>query len=340
MNCLVTGGSGYLGSALIDHISTKFNNVSNFDQNENYDHKNSFIKGDILDIDQIIKATKGIDIIYHCIAKVPITKNKNEFVKVNELGTENLLKAAKINKVKKVVYVSSSAVFGIPSKIPILEDDERIPIEQYGLSKKKGEDLCFAYMKSGLDITIIRPRTILGEKRLGIFSILFEWIEQNKKVPVLNNGKNHYQFIDIRDLVDAIYKSSIQTGSNVFNIGSEEFDTINNTLRALIEYVNSESIIKNIDQNFMFKMLTVLSKMNFIPLQDYHLKVYGESVFFDISRAKKILQWSPKFTSTESMIESYKSYIFQKKNGSLDKENSPHNSILKKGLLKYAQIFI
>ena len=313
MNCLVTGGSGYLGSALIDYISAKFNKVSNFDQNENYDHNNNFIKGDILDINQVIKATKGIDIIYHCIAKVPITKNKNEFVKVNELGTENLLKAAQINKVKKVVYVSSSAVFGIPSKIPILEDDERIPIEQYGLSKKKGEDLCFKYMNSGLDITIIRPRTILGEKRLGIFSILFEWIEQNKKVPVLNNGKNHYQFIDIRDLVDAIYKSSILIGSNVFNIGSEKFDTINNTLRTLIEYVNSESIIKNIDQNFMFKMLTVLSKMNFIPLQDYHLKVYGESVYFDISKAKKILQWSPKFTSTESMIESYKSYIFQKK---------------------------
>ena len=339
MNCLVTGGSGYLGSALIKYISSKFSKVANFDKIENYNQNNNFIKGDILDIDNITNATKNINIIYHCIAKVPITKNKNDFVEVNETGTENLLKAAKINKVKKVIFVSSSAVFGIPIKIPILEDDERNPVEQYGLSKKKGEDLCFEYMKSGLDITVIRPRTILGENRLGIFSILFEWIEQNKNIPVLNNGENYYQFIDIRDLVDAIYKSSLLPGSNIFNIGSEKFDTISGTLKSLIENTNSKSIIKNIDQNFMFKILSILSKINLVPLQDYHLKVYGESVFFDISRSKKILNWSPKFSSTDSMIESYKSYIFQKKNGLLDKKNSPHNSILKKGLLKYAQIF-
>ena len=80
-----------------------------------------------------------------------------------------------------------------------------------------------------LDIVIIRPRTILGDNRLGIFSILFEWIEKNQKLPVLNHGNNFYQFVDIEDLVVAIYKSSLLQGSNVFNIGAEKFDTIKNT---------------------------------------------------------------------------------------------------------------
>ncbi len=340
MNCLVTGGSGYLGSALIKYISPKFNNVSNFDTNKNNNQDGIFIKGDILNFDQILKASKNIDIIYHCIAKVPITKNSDEFIKVNENGTENLLKAAQINNVKKIIFVSSSAVFGIPKKVPIMEEDERHPVEKYGLSKKKGEDLCFKYMKMGLDITIVRPRTILGHNRLGIFSILFEWVEKNQKLPVLNNGDNFYQFVDIEDLVNAIYKSSLLKGSNVFNIGAEKFDSIKNTLNSLIEKVESKSQIKNINQNIMFKLLTVLCKINFIPLQDYHLKVYGESVYFDISKSKKILNWTPKYSSQESMIKSYESYITQKKNGALSNNSSPHNSILKKGLLKYAQFFI
>ena len=116
MNCLVTGGSGYLGSALIKYVTPKFDRVSNFDTNKNDDQKGLYIKGDILNFDQILSATKNIDIIYHCIAKVPITKNTSEFIKVNETGTENLLKAASINNVKKIIFVSSSAVFGIPKK--------------------------------------------------------------------------------------------------------------------------------------------------------------------------------------------------------------------------------
>ena len=152
--------------------------------------------------------------------------------------------------------------------------------------QKKGEDLCFEYMKTGLDITIIRPRTILGDNRLGIFSILFEWIE-NQKLPVLNHGNNFYQFVDIEDLVIAIYKSSLLQGSNVFNIGAEKFDTIKNTLDTLIEKAKSQSQIRNINQNIMFKILTILSKMNFVPLQDYHLKVYGNLFILILQNQKK-----------------------------------------------------
>ena len=139
MNCLVTGGSGYLGTSLIKYILPKVSSVTNFDiigSKEN--SKNvKFIQGDICKLDDIKNACKDIDIIYHNVAKVPITKNKNLFKEVNEVGTRNLLEAAKMNKVKKIIYVSSSAVFGIPKKVPILETDERNPIESYGLSKKK-----------------------------------------------------------------------------------------------------------------------------------------------------------------------------------------------------------
>ena len=314
MNCLVTGGSGYLGSALIKHLLSKSLNIKNFDIVNNENINVQFEKGDITNLERLLQITKNIDIVYHCVAKVPITKNKKDFKNVNLTGTENILKASLHNKVKKVVYISSSAVFGIPKKIPILEDDERKPIEAYGESKKDGENLCFEYMKKGLDITVIRPRTILGSDRLGIFSILFDWISEHKNVPVVNNGQNLYQFIDIRDLNEAIYKSSLLEGSNVFNIGAEKFSTIFNIINSCIIYSNSKSTIKNIDNNFLFKMANIISKTSLIPLQDYHFKVYGETVFFDITKSKKILNWSPKFSNTESIIDSYQNFIHKKNN--------------------------
>ena len=341
MHCLVTGGSGYLGSSLIKFILPKVSSVTNFDiiKPKNFQNEVKFIKGDICNLDSIVKATKNIDVIYHNVAKVPITKNKNLFTEVNEKGTKNLLEAAKINGVKKVIYTSSSAVFGIPTKIPVLETDKRIPIEAYGLSKKKAEDICFEYIEnSGLDISIIRPRTILGEDRLGIFSILFEWIENNKDIPILNNGENFYQFIHINDLNEATYKCSLISGSNIFNIGAEKFGSMYETINSVIKHSRSNSKIKNVDKNIFLKTAYFLSKINLIPLQEYHFKVYGKSVYFDISKAKKILNWQPKFSNIESIIMSYDNYLKIKKN-LVHNTHSPHNSILRKGLLKYAHFF-
>ena len=339
MNYLVTGGSGYLGSALIKYLLNKSKNVLNFDILENHLNKSNYYKGNILNYNDIYTATKNIDIVIHNLAKVPITKSKKDFFKVNLLGTENLLKSAKKNNIKKIIFISSSAVYGIPKKVPILEDDARLPIEGYGLSKKKAEDLCFEYIKSGLDITIIRPRTIIGESRLGIFSILFDWINENKNVPILNHGKNLYQFIDIRDMVSAIHKSSLLSGSNVFNVGAEKFVSMHELISSLIIHANSNSIIKNIDKNIFFKLAYFFSKINLIPLQDYHFKIYGETVFFDISKSKKILGWLPKFSNAESIISSYDSYIINKDKKYISNKNSPHSSTLSKGLLKYAHLF-
>ena len=271
-----------------------------------------FIKGDISNFEDIKEASRNIDVIYHNVAKVPITKDKSQFTKVNEIGTKNLLEAAQLHNVKKIIYISSSAVFGIPEKTPVLETDERNPIEAYGISKKKAENLCFDYVKRGLDISIIRPRTILGENRLGIFSILFEWIDQGKKIPILNNGKNFYQFVHVNDLNDAIFKSSLIEGSNTFNIGAEKFGTMYETIDALIEHTGSISKIKNIDKNIFLNIAYFLSKINLIPLQEYHFKVYGKSIFFDISKAKKILNWKPKFSNIESIIASYENYLLIK----------------------------
>ncbi|MEJ7743382.1 MAG: NAD-dependent epimerase/dehydratase family protein [Nocardioidaceae bacterium] len=90
-----------------------------------------------------------------------------------------------------MVYTSSSAVFGIPKSNPVFPDTPPTPVEAYGQAKFEGELLCRAAVSRGLDVSIVRPRTILGLGRLGIFGILFDWIADGAAVPVLGKGDNH-----------------------------------------------------------------------------------------------------------------------------------------------------
>lgn len=155
------------------------------------------------------------------------------------------------------------------------------------------------------------------------------------------DNKNYLRAIFLKNKVtnnEATYKCSLISGSNIFNIGAEKFGSMYETVNSVIKHTKSNSKIKNVDKNIFLKTAYFLSKINLIPLQEYHFKVYGKLVYFDISKAKKILNWQPKFSNIESIIMSYDNYLKIKTNLTYD-TYSPHNSILRKGLLKYAHFF-
>ena len=178
----------------------------------------------------------------------------------------------------------------------------------------------------------------MGGKRLGIFSVLFWWIENNKKIPTLNYGKNLYQFVDINDLIEAIYLTSLYEKSEDFNIGSEKYYSIRENIQHLINYANSSAKISNIDNSYIFKLGYYLCKLNIIPLHEYHFKVYGKEIYFDISKAKKLLNWSPKISNKQSFENSFNYYIQNKKN--TNKNLSPHQKIIKSLILRFGTFFI
>src|SRR5258708_38473282 len=209
-NALITGGSGYFGSLLRDRLRALGKAVRVFDLMDTPDRPEdvSFVQGDIRDQGRLGEAAAGCGEIYHCVAQVPLAKDKKLFASVNVRGTENLLLGARAARVRKVIYISSSAVFGRPKSKPVTEGTPPTPGEAYGLAKLEGEKLCQRFVSDGLDVTIIRPRTIMGQWRLGIFQILFEWIREGCNVPVLGNGGNIYQFVHADDLAKADILSS------------------------------------------------------------------------------------------------------------------------------------
>lgn len=336
MRHLVTGGSGYFGESLVKKLLADGKHVRIFDLNRpSFHHFNlEVVQGTIVSQSDVLAACQDVDVIYHCVAQVPIAKDRQLFWSVNYDGMENLLQAAAQHKVSKIIYISSSAVYGVPSKLPVTEQDEPKPQEAYGKAKYAAELLCREYIKKGLDISIIRPRTILGHGRLGIFQILFDWIFEGYNVPVLGNGKNLYQFVHADDLADACILAAQQSGSDVFNIGALEYGTMEEAIQHLIHYAKSSSKVRHLPFRLTTFLMNLTSLLGVSPLGPYHALMYGRSMYFDISHAQTKLGFHPRYSNDDMFRGSYQWYVDHR--GSLSVSlagRSKHQSPMKQGIL-------
>lgn len=333
---LVTGGLGFFGSAIVNKLVASGLECRIFDISQNQEDLGpvDIIQGDICDLKAVENACEGIDIVYHNVAQVPLAKNIDKFNQVNIDGTRNLLKAALAKGVKKVVYTSSSAIFGVPENNPVRETDTPTPGEAYGAAKLKGELICHEYSKLGLDVSIIRPRTILGHGRLGIFQILFEWISEGRNIPVLGNGSNIYQFVHSDDLANACILAGSVSGASTFNCGAERFGSMREALENLCKYADTGSKVIKVPMGLAVFGMNCASKLGLSPLGPYHSLMYGRSMYFDVTKLKSELGWQPNYSNDEMFIESYNWYLDNKHLLLSDtKGKSPHRSPIKQGIL-------
>ena len=318
MKILITGGAGFLGLHLARFFYQKkyevyLLDIADFDKRE-YPQQCHFIIADIRDVQSINRLYKNIkpDYVIHAAAALPLWKSE-EIMEINVGGTENILKASIKNKVKRVIYISSTAVYGVPKKHPIYETDPRVGVGPYGQSKIEAEDLCFKYIKNGLDVTIIRPKTFLGTHRLGVFEILFDWIHDGKKIPVIGNGNNRYQLLDVDDLVEAVYL--FVTGhtkggfEGAFNIGAERFTTIKGDFKIMFENINSKSKIFPTQAFLVKKALWLFEKLKLSPLYQWVYDTADKDSFVSIEKLTKTLSWHPKFSNSDALIKAYKWYL-------------------------------
>ena len=139
------------------------------------------------------EAVDGIDVVMNNVAQVPLAQDPHLLRSVNVDGTTNLLHASADAGVSKVTHTSSSAVFGVPETNPVFPDTVPSPMEAYGHAKLAAEWACLAAAREGLDVSVVRPRTILGHGRLGIFGILFDWIADGRDPIVLGEATNTAQ---------------------------------------------------------------------------------------------------------------------------------------------------
>ncbi len=339
---LITGGSGYFGSLLRDCLQQRGQVVRVFDIADADDRPGEveFVRGDIRDAARVVEAVAGCDTIYHSVAQVPLAKDKELFHSVNVHGTENLLRAARGAKVRKVIYISSSAVFGAPKTNPVSEETLPTPGEAYGRAKLEGENLCRAFAQQGLDVTVIRPRTILGHGRLGIFQILFEWIREGYNIPVLGRGDNVYQFVHADDLAEACILAAARPGPTTYNCGASTYGTMRAALENLCIHAKTGSKVRSVPMSPAVCAMKFTSALGLSPLGAYHALMYGRSLYFDISKARRELNWHPRFSTDQMFAQSYDWYLANRENLPSAHHTSHHRSPVKQGILSLVKRLI
>ncbi len=332
---LVTGGSGYFGSLLVHRLVAAGHTVRVLDLNDVDDRPADVevIQGDIRDAAVVARAVKGIDIVFNNVAQVPLAKDEELLRTVNVDGTTLLLSECMKAGVGKVVHTSSSAVFGVPRSNPVLPTTVPSPAESYGHAKLAAEWACLDAVRNGLDVTIVRPRTILGHGRLGIFGILFEWVADGADIFVLGDGSNRYQFVHADDLADVCVLAGAKAGPAVFNAGSDRFGTMRDGLESLCAHAGTGSKVRSLPAGPAGLGMKAAAGLHLAPFAPYHWLMYSKSLWFDIEHVKDALGWQPKFSNEEMLADSY-DWFLANRASTADEGKSHHRTIAKQGALK------
>lgn len=346
MNILVTGGGGFLGLHLANYLTKKNHTVfvldiQEFDKNE-YPESCHFLTADIRDKKLMRSLTRNMDVVIHAAAALPLWK-KEEIFDINVNGTASILAAAYQNKVKRFIYISSTAVYGIPKRHPIYEDDALVGVGSYGKSKIEAEALCSEYRKKGMIITVLRPKTFVGTHRLGVFEILFDWVKDGKQIPVIGSGNNRYQLLDVDDLAEAIYRlicADPKQANNTFNIGAERFKTVKKDLQELFDYAHSGSKIFPTPAWLVKKALRVFEIMKLSPLYQWVYDTADKDSYVSINRLIKAIHWHPRYSNAQALIKSYKWYAAHYKEIKSRSAGVTHTVGWKQGILGLFKRFL
>ena len=206
-------------------------------------------------------------------------------------------------------HMSSSAVFGSPTEMPITNETPLRPIEIYGRAKLAAEELVKQAGREGMPVSVTRPRTIVGPGRLGIFEILFDWIRDGANIYIIGPGTYPFQFINVDDLSEVSILSALRERPGIFNAGTDRFGSLRQDLGALIAHAGSPSRIKSLPVSLAIGSLTVLDWLRLSPLGPWHYKTYHKPFYFDVQPTKDALGWTPKFDNVSILTEAYDSFV-------------------------------
>jgi nucleoside-diphosphate-sugar epimerase len=333
---LVTGGAGFVGSNTARMLRERGEEVRILDTWRNNEQHGDveFIQANINDRDAVAKAMRGVDFVHHNAALVPLAKAGKRFWTVNVDGTRNALQVARAAGVKLFCHMSSSAIFGAPEKMPITHDTPCNPVEIYGRAKLAAEELVLQAGRDGMKVSSIRPRTIVGIGRLGIFDILFDWIHDGANVYVIGSGDHLFQFIHIDDLCEVSIQCALQGRPGLYNVGTDRFGTLREDLGALIRHAGTTSKIKSLPVWLAISGLTALDKLRLSPLGPWHYLTYHKPFYFDITPTMDALGWRPKYGNVEMLTGTYDWFLLARRQTETACVKSFHKKPIKQGILR------
>ena len=343
LSVLLTGGSGFFGGILKRRLLAQGYACTNIDLVSDADsHRNlTSIQGDIRDTALLQKVFSGQSFaaVFHCAAQLAHDAIDDNLLWTSNVdGTRNLAETARQFGVKKFVFISSNCLWASDLGHDVAEDEPPNPIELYGRSKLAAEQVLADY-KNDLDIIILRCPTIIDSGRLGLLAILFEFIDDGKKIWVVGDGSNRYQFIFAQDLATACLQALAYEGSNLFHIGSDNVVSLRSVYEAVIRAAGSRSRVASLPKGPTIAAMQLAHKLNLSPLGPYHYRMIAESFVFDTTRIRTQLGWTPTLTNEEMMIRAYRYYADNRREIHARTEVSAHSRPTSMGIIRVLKWF-
>lgn len=340
---LITGGAGFLGINLIRFLLAQGHAVTSLDQAEfqylDVMEDIEIIQGDIRDPKVVDRAMTGMDIVVHAAAALPLYP-RTEIYTTNVDGTRTVLEVALRRGTGRVIHVSSTAVYGIPDHHPLQEGDSLSGVGPYGETKVKAEEICHHYRQKGLCIPILRPKSFVGPERLGVFALLYEWASEGRHFPILGNGRNRYQLLDVEDLCQAVLLAAggpEEQVNDVFNIGAHHFATVREEFQAVLDEAGYGRRVISLPASPARAMLRVLDKLHLSPLYQWTYETIARDSFVSIDKARQVLGYEPRFSNREALLRNFRWY--QENPRAVGSSGLTHRVAWNQGLLRLAKMF-
>jgi nucleoside-diphosphate-sugar epimerase len=309
---LVTGGTGFLGLHLARALARAGYDVRTLDVHPpgpSADPDWEFVEADVRDPDAMAKAVRNVDVVVDNAALVPVTRSDaGSYRSVNVDGCRTTLEAARKQDVH-VLHISSSAIYGVPRQLPITPTTPLSPFEPYGESKAIAETVVAQARRNGQTVASLRPRTLLGEGRLGIFDVIFARVRAGKRVPMFGAGHNKVQMSDVEDFCSAALSAIKKSANDDYNVGAETFGTVKEDLQALIDHAGTKAKPTPVPTLAIRAVLQPLDAVGRSPFNVWHWKSAPRPFYFELTKTKADLRWEPHYSNAQALIRAYQHYI-------------------------------
>jgi len=294
------------------------------------------IVGDIRDIPllETIFGNHRFDAVFHCAAVLAHGAPDKRFLWTSNVdGTRNVAEIAARNGVPSLVSLSSNCLWGKNMGRPITEEDTPHPIELYGRSKWEGEKALEPFRDS-MHITTIRCPMIMDAERLGLLAILFEFIADGRKVWVVGNGDNRYQFIYAGDLITACLQSLSLTSSETLHIGSDDVQPLRDVYGYVAAKADTGARIASLPRIPALLGMRAAYWLGCSPLGPYHYKMIAEDFEFDTHKIKRMLGWQPTLRNEEMLWKAYEYFMRHRQEMRRRTHASTHRQPAKMGAIR------
>lgn len=344
MRYLITGGAGFLGINLCRYLlgrgaSVRTLDIAPFSYRERT--RVEVLDGDVRAEDTVQSALHDVDVVVHAAAALPLA-SPAEIVSTAVRGTRLLLGSALAQQVQRFIFISSTAVYGIPEHHPLEEGDRLCGVGPYGQSKIDAEALCTEFRDRGLAVSVLRPKTFVGPERLGAFELLYDFAYCGKSFPVLGSGNNRYQLLDVDDLCRAIELCATgerERVNDTFNVGAKDFGTLRESFQAVLDHAGHGRRVISLPAGPSIALLRALEALHLSPLYRWIYETADKESFVSIERIERKLGFTPRYSNREALIRNYDWYV-KHRNEYRDVAGITHRVPWRKGALRLVKVFL